>query len=121
MYRNFPGQAQELLVNRTLLKDVLGAEEDAQKWCLGQEWDGGPRMSDFFDGLIDEVRFWDHARSAEQIAENYEQSVPIDSEGLVAYYKFDQPDKDDARSYQNAMDSTANGNNGRYRPLLYRP
>ena len=45
--------------------------------------------------------------------QNYDRGVPTDSAGLVAYYKFDEPSADDARSYQRAVDSTINNNHGR--------
>lgn len=45
---------------------------------------------DFFSGMIDEVRIWSVARSAEEIASTYNTLVPPVSPGLVAYWRFDE-------------------------------
>lgn len=55
-----------------------------------------------FDGEIDELRIWDHARSNEQVLGSMHCRIGNDS-GLVASYAFDQAD---------ARDLTANGNHG---------
>lgn len=61
----------------------------------------GRRMSNglFFQGSIDEVRVWNIARSATEIASNMNTSIanPATTSGLIAYYPFNQ--------------GTANGNN----------
>lgn len=44
----------------------------------------------YFDGLVDEVRFWNVARTAAEIANSYNCAVNADAPGLVAYYKFNQ-------------------------------
>ena len=84
-----------------------------QNWCIGQEWDGGPKLSDFFSGGVDEVRFWDHARTAEQIKANFKSTVEPDAHGLVASYRFDAPHNSNARMYRQALDSVHNAHNGR--------
>lgn len=61
---------------------------------------------EFFKGLIDEVRLWDVARSAEQIRENMGQNVAADSPGLIGYWKFDEGDGNAAH------DSSVNQNHG---------
>lgn len=45
-----------------------------------------------FQGVIDRVRIWDHARSAETI--RYRKDCPLggDEDGLLAYYSFDSSD-----------------------------
>ncbi len=43
-----------------------------------------------FDGLIDEVRVWNYARSATDITNSMSCSLTGDEPGLLAYYTFDQ-------------------------------
>jgi hypothetical protein len=38
-----------------------------ERWSIGQEWDSGP--SDLYVGMVDEVRFYDSALTAEQVQE----------------------------------------------------
>jgi hypothetical protein len=52
-------------------------------------------------GFIDEVRIWDHARTTQQIKDNFNR-VLKPQQGLVAYYKLDG----------NALDSSGNGFHG---------
>ena len=42
-----------------------------------------------FDGVIDDVRIWDHARSAEQVAANMSCRLTGDETGLLAYWGFE--------------------------------
>jgi hypothetical protein len=42
-----------------------------------------------FDGRIDEVRLWDHARSAAEIDADWQCTVDGDAPGLVALWRFD--------------------------------
>lgn len=49
---------------------------------------GGGR--NYFGGLIDEVRIWNVARTADQIRENMYHPLTGNESGLVAYYNFDQ-------------------------------
>ena len=44
----------------------------------------------YFPGLIDEMRFWNVARTLSQIQENMHQTVSASSTGLVAYYRMNQ-------------------------------
>ena len=39
---------------------------------------------------VDELRFWDHARSATEIANHYDHQVPGNEAGLLSYYRFSQ-------------------------------
>jgi len=43
-----------------------------------------------FDGMIDEVRIWNTARSQAQIQASMNDTIPSDTPGLVAYYRFDE-------------------------------
>jgi gliding motility-associated-like protein len=60
----------------------------------------------FFGGNMDEIRIWNTARTAAQIAENINISVPASSAGLVAYYKANEA------SGTTLVDATSNNSNG---------
>ena len=56
-----------------------------------------------FDGVIDEVRLWDHARSADQVAANMTCRLIGDEAGLLAHWSFEAGD---------LTDDTGNGHDG---------
>ncbi len=60
----------------------------------------------YLNGRMDEVRLWNIARTQAQISANYNASVPGNSSGLVAYYKFDEA------SGTSVTDASATNNNG---------
>ncbi len=60
-----------------------------------------------FDGLMDEVRIWNVARSDSEIAASYNKSIDASSPGLVGYYNFDE-----ALADQRVFDATSFGNDG---------
>ncbi len=60
-----------------------------------------------FDGLIDEVRIWNVARTPSEILDNMNNPLTGHETGLVGYYKFDMP------SGTWLYDHTGNGNTGR--------
>ncbi|HKQ48848.1 MAG TPA: LamG domain-containing protein [Phycisphaerae bacterium] len=62
--------------------------------------------SEGFDGLIDEVRIWNVARTGTQIAANMNRSLIAPQNGLVGYWRFDEG------SDQVAADSSGLGQNG---------
>jgi hypothetical protein len=49
----------------------------------------GQITNDGFTGKMDEFRFWNVARTATEIAQNYQLILKGDEPGLVAYYHFD--------------------------------
>jgi len=60
---------------------------------LGQDQDslgGGFDPSQAFDGGLDELRFWDRARTSGEIAADLARTLRGDEEGLLAYYPFDE-------------------------------
>ena len=59
-----------------------------------------------FNGTMDELRIWNVARSATEILASMNVSVPVNSNGLAAYYKFDEG------TGTTTADATGNGNNG---------
>jgi len=60
----------------------------------------------YFEGKIDEIRIWNNVRTATEIRENMMKTLVGNESGLMAYYRFDEPDA--ATLY----DLTGNGNNG---------
>ncbi|WP_422049408.1 LamG-like jellyroll fold domain-containing protein [Shimia sp.] len=42
-----------------------------------------------FDGAMDELRIWDGARSAAEIRDTFDSTVPTGSDGLLRYYNFE--------------------------------
>jgi hypothetical protein len=64
----------------------------------------------FFNGLIDEVRFWDKARSAFEIQEYMSRVLLGDEEGLFGCWEFDEGDGNTAHdSSPNEMDAMVAG------------
>jgi len=61
-----------------------------------------------FDGLLDEVRIWDIARSQADIQAYMNRTLDGDESGLVAYYTFDEP----AGSTETVLTDTVGGNDG---------
>lgn len=47
-------------------------------------------MDGYLNGRLDEVRIWNKHRTAEEIRKYMLQTVPLNSEGLVAYYQFNE-------------------------------
>ncbi|MFO0875034.1 MAG: LamG-like jellyroll fold domain-containing protein [Phycisphaerales bacterium] len=47
------------------------------------------RIADSFDGRVDELRIWSVARTPQQICDTWYRTVPVDSPGLLAYYRMD--------------------------------
>jgi len=64
---------------------------------------GSAHGTEYFHGLIDEVRVWNVARSAAEIAADYDRTLAGNEPGLVAYWTFDDG---------TANDSSPSGNNG---------
>ena len=56
--------------------------------------------SQYFDGLLDEVRVWNDIRTATEISDNYQKELDGDESGLVGYWKFND----------SALDETSNDN-----------
>jgi hypothetical protein len=72
---------------------------------LGAEHNG-VSPSNFFSGQIDEVRIWSIARTASDIAANYNRSLTGFEQGLAIYYRFDES------AGTSANDSSGNGRTG---------
>jgi hypothetical protein len=75
-----------------------------QMVSLGRERSHNPN---YYSGLIDEVRIWNVARTASEIAANMNVSLTGTEPGLVAYWQLDEGEGD------TAFDATGNGHNMR--------
>jgi len=64
------------------------------------------RNADYFDGIIDDVRIWNVARTQQQIQDNMNKELAGNETGLVGYWKFNEG------TGTTAYDSTVNANNG---------
>ena len=63
-------------------------------------------LNRFFNGDMDEIRIWDHARSDAEILDNHDKIVDPNSSGLLIYYDFDDILAGDL------FDLTGNGHDG---------
>ena len=72
-------------------------EEDGSR-CF---WVGYSYKDDrYFDGVVSEVRIWNRALTAEEIqATNHFYTIEPESEGLIAYWKFDEGSGTVAKDY----------------------
>ena len=90
-----------------------------QKWSIGQEFDGAseqdgvPRLSDFFNGAVDEVRIWNVPRTHAQIRRHFKSGVAATATGLVGYFRFDERPSEDARYFRVATDTSKYAQHGR--------
>lgn len=62
--------------------------------------------TDFLDGKLSDVRIWNTARTAQQIADNYQKRLIGNESGLVGYWKLDRG------TGTTVADSTSNNNTG---------
>ncbi|MES2332665.1 MAG: LamG-like jellyroll fold domain-containing protein [Bacteroidota bacterium] len=91
--------SQEANVTNTLISGNL---DNTSSMLIGVERTKGI----YFNGSIDEVRIWNAARTQAQIQAAKGSSVPVNSTGLVAYYKLDEG------SGVVTADATANAHSG---------
>lgn len=68
-----------LITNQVIALDTGPADFVVGRW-----------RDDLFDGQIDELRVWDHARTEVDIIENMRHELNGDEAGLLAYYPFNQ-------------------------------
>ena len=89
------------LLWQATLPDTIG-NTDGKPWVFGQDWDG-ESLTDFFNGFIDDIRFWGSARTQEVIQAAMNTTLSGNEPGLIGYWNFD----DGA-----ARDLSLNGNDG---------
>ena len=97
------GQSRRIYLNGLL--DVEANDASALKDAVQQLWIGNDPAppNRHFNRLVDEVRVWNIARSAEEIRNNMTQHLTGGEDGLVGYWNFDQGV---------AMDASGNDNHG---------
>lgn len=78
-----------------------GTGESTNWVSIGQE-----NSTRRYNGMIDDVRVWNVARTEQEIRESMTKPLRGDESGLVGYWKFDE------RSGGTAFDSSPSGNNG---------
>ncbi len=90
----YDGQTMKLFVN-----GELSAQEQVTDYVINpdQPFSIG-KVSEsnnyYFNGLIDEVSVWDRPLTEEEINQIMHQKVPVDENGLLAYYNFDETNAD---------------------------
>lgn len=84
---------------------ATGISQDALPMNIGRQQPSACQCN-FFNGQMDELRIWNTTLTQPQIQARMKSSVPVNSTGLAAYYKFDE----DAGTV--TADATPNGNNG---------
>ena len=95
----------KIYLNGSLVTTLSGGgiqSDNNNSKVIGQ----GTGGTQFFNGLIDELRIWGDVRTAGEISANYNQGVASDSDNLLAYYKFN------SGSSTSLTDSSGNGNTG---------
>lgn len=95
----------QVIASTTATGDLIQSDAD---WFLGCTFGGfSGHPSAGFAGSVDELRFWDQARTAEQIRQNRFADIPVDEEGLAAYYKFNA-----ISPFGEVTDASGNGHTG---------
>ncbi|VAW47644.1 Rhs family protein, partial [hydrothermal vent metagenome] len=86
----FDGTTQKLYVNGQLVNQRIGASFKEQSYMLiGAIRFAGVYQS-FFQGEIDELRIWNHARTEQELRDNMSQSLLGNEVGLMSYWRFDE-------------------------------
>lgn len=75
--------------------------------CIATKRPSAPDC-DYFNGLIDEVRIWNIARTQEEILQNMYNELSGTEDGLAGYWKLNEGSGD------LVYDATSNSNNGRF-------
>ena len=102
----------ELIDEGTASKQAQIAGTSSQRCRIGASWLDGTVNNRFFDGAVAEMRVWNVARTAEEIAEcMYEYDVDMmGNAGLLAYWKFNEGEGSLVQDYSgNGRNITAIG------------
>jgi uncharacterized protein YjdB len=85
------GGYNKMYINNTLVKNSVNTGSGLFIACTAISLAANaPANANFSNISISEFRIWSVARTAQQIADNYNIQIPSNSSGLVIYYKFDQ-------------------------------
>jgi hypothetical protein len=69
----------------------------------------GPSAGKYFQGKLDDMRIWNVVRTPAQIAANYSTQLSSVPAGLVANWRFDDPDGPTAKDSADSHDATLGG------------
>ncbi len=118
---DYPNQKAYLYLNGELIEEgtankqaQIAGSNWGQKCRIGASYLDGSVNNRFFDGAVAEMRVWNVARTAEQIAEcMYEYDVDTNGNtGLLAYWKFNEGEGNSVTDYSgNNRTITAIGGN----------
>jgi len=101
----------KIYLNGTLVRSQQeGAQDNNNETpvLFGAMYENGAPI-DFFDGELDEVRFWDVERTPEQIQSAMHLRLSGTEEGLVAYWPFDECTGIKARDHVGNHDAILHG------------
>lgn len=90
----------------TRVGTLTAIHNNASTFQIGMSEDSGSTPTNFYDGLIDEVRLFNTERTADDMIYGLTMQIPVNTAGLVAYYKLNG-DYTDATA--NANDLTSSG------------
>lgn len=102
----YDGSAQLLYVDGALVGSLAHSGTVNYRAATALQLGRAANGSNYFAGQIDEVRFWNIARTPTAIQHDRAQTLEGATTGLVAYYRFDQS------TGTAVYDQTANGNHG---------
>lgn len=107
----YGSKESKIYLNGTLVKSQSeGAQDNNNETpvLFGAMFEKGAPI-DFFDGELDEIRFWDVERSSEQIQSTMHLRLSGTEEGLVAYWPFDECTGIKARDHVGNHDAILHG------------
>lgn len=104
----YDGSNMRLYVNGILEKTV---SHTGNIVSVADQQIGGTTTERYFDGMMDEVRIWNDARSETEIRANMYEELAGTKTGLVAYYKLNETSSTTANDSQTSgtYDGTLNG------------
>jgi hypothetical protein len=111
------GGYNKMYINNTLVKNSVNTGSGLFIACTAISLAANAQANANFSNIsISEFRIWSVARTAQQIADNYNIQIPSNSSGLVIYYKFDQGTANGTNTGLTTLtDSTSNNYHGTLR------
>jgi hypothetical protein len=108
----FDGQVARVFVDGSLIfedQKKLSIHYGSKGFWIGRARNSYAGGNIFFKGQIDEVRLWDHARTADQISSSRKRTLQGNEPGLIGYWNFDG----EVDEFDPAKDRSPSHNNGR--------